>query len=70
MRRKIWMVLLGVGAIAGFASGVHSLRHGNGCGCGPWRGQRHAAFERHVADVCVQAAERNFHEKTGNAVGQ
>jgi hypothetical protein len=56
-RRKFWMVLLGFGAIAGFASGMHSLRHGE-CGCGPQGWDRHGAFERHVADVCVDAAER------------
>lgn len=58
MRRKVWAVLLGIGAIAGFASGFRSLHHAGyaPCGCG-WS-ERHAEFEAHVADVCTQAAER------------
>jgi len=56
-RRRLWMFLLGFGAVAGITSGVLSLRHGYGCGCGGgWN--RRAAFENRVADVCVQAAER------------
>lgn len=43
------MVLLGLGAIGGYASG---FAHMHAC-------QRHHrdAFERHVADVCVNAAK-------------
>ncbi len=49
MRRRIAMVLLGLGAIGGYASG---FAHMHAC-------QRHHrdAFERHVADVCVNAAK-------------
>ncbi|HET9932182.1 MAG TPA: hypothetical protein VFQ35_15875 [Polyangiaceae bacterium] len=58
MRRKFWAVLLGIGAVAGFASGFRSLHYmGHGpCACG-WAG-RHANFEAHVADVCTEAVER------------
>ncbi|MGC4095426.1 MAG: hypothetical protein QM756_47375 [Polyangiaceae bacterium] len=58
MRRKFWAVLLGIGAIAGFASGFRSMhRMGYGaCGCG--YDERRARFEAHVADVCTQAAQR------------
>ena len=64
MRRKFWMVLLGLGAVAGFASGFHSLRHyggafGPGCCHGPWESRR-AAFEAHVADICTRSAERTL----------
>lgn len=49
MRRRILMVLLGLGAIFGYASGfahMHACRHA-----------REAAYERHVAEVCVNAAK-------------
>ena len=50
MRRKALMLVLGIGAIAGFASGIFGCRyHGE---------QRRQAFEDHVADVCTRAAER------------
>jgi|HubBroStandDraft_1064217.scaffolds.fasta_scaffold420529_1 hypothetical protein len=49
MRRRILMVLLGLGVIGGYASG---FAHMHRCGR-----SREAAFERHVADVCVQAAK-------------
>jgi hypothetical protein len=48
MRRKITIALLALGTIAGFTSGIASLR----CRA-QWR---RAAFERHVAALCVQAA--------------
>ena len=48
MRPKALAFLLGVGALVGFASGVRELR---------WhRWAQHAAFERHVAEVCIDAA--------------
>jgi hypothetical protein len=48
--RKLIIAGLLLGTIGGFASGFCSLRqHHQG---------RRAAFERHVADVCVEAAER------------
>jgi hypothetical protein len=49
MRRRILMVLLGLGAIGGYASAFANMHR-----CGRWH---EAAFERHVADVCVQAAK-------------
>jgi len=54
MKRKILLVLLGLGTIAGYASafGSHSRHH---------RTHR-AAFEEHVADLCVRAAARQSAE--------
>jgi hypothetical protein len=48
-RRRIAIVLLALGTVGGYASGIASLRH-----C---HGDRQAAWERHVAEVCVQAAQ-------------
>ena len=48
--RKILVAALLFGTIGGFASGFCSVRHHHA--------SRRAAFERHVADVCVEAAER------------
>lgn len=48
MRRKIAIVLLSVGTVAGYASGFAHLAHA--------RHHRRAAFEQHVARVCVDAA--------------
>jgi hypothetical protein len=48
MRRPFLLLLLGLGALMGFGSGVHQLR---------WhQWARRAAFERHVAEICVDAA--------------
>lgn len=58
MRRRLLIALLGFGAFAGFASGLASLhchRFHGGYGYGPFH---HADFERHVADVCTDAALR------------
>ena len=49
MRRRILMVLLGLGAVGGYASG---FAHMHAC-----HRARMAVFERHVADVCVSAAK-------------
>ena len=66
--RKIWIILLALGAVAGFAAGFRSLhRWGHDFGHGSWHGTRRAAFEAHVADVCTQAAERVIRERA--AVG-
>ena len=49
MRRRILMLVLALGAIGGYASGfahMHACRHG-----------REAAMERHVAEVCLNAAK-------------
>jgi len=48
MRRPLLVFLLGLGAVAGFGSGLNELR---------WhRWARRAALERHVAEVCIDAA--------------
>jgi hypothetical protein len=49
MKRTIVMVLLAMGAVGGYASG---FAHMHRCGR-----EHQAAFERHVADVCVAAAK-------------
>lgn len=68
MGRKILMVVLGLGAVAGFGSGFARLRHG-GWGHGPGgRFERHAELERHVADTCTDAALRVYKQK--GAAGQ
>jgi hypothetical protein len=53
------MVLLGLGALGGFAAGFASLRCHRGYGYGPhgWHARR-AAFEQHVAQTCADAALR------------
>jgi hypothetical protein len=64
MRRKIWMILLGIGTVAGFASGFRSVHHfmgPHGPEHGEW-GSRRAAFEAHIADVCTRSAERTLRE--------
>ena len=48
--RRLLLAALLVGTIGGFASGFSSLHHRHM--------DRRAAFERHIADVCVEAAER------------
>ena len=64
MRHRILALLLGIGALAGFACGFHSIRHH---GAGPWHrgwhGGRHVEFEAHVADVCTRAAEQVYRER-------
>ncbi len=51
MRRRALIFVLALGAVAGFASGLY--------GCHYHRFERHQAFEEHIADVCVRAAERS-----------
>lgn len=54
MKRKLLIVLLGLGTILGFSTGFASMSH-------RWHHhaeQRRAAWEAHVADVCVDAARR------------
>ena len=57
MRRKLVLVLLALGTVAGFALGVHSLRHPHEHG---WRHRWgwHESRMDAVADACVRAAER------------
>jgi hypothetical protein len=47
MKRKILMTLLAVGTLGGYALGIRSVCHGHA---------RRAAFERHVAELCTDAA--------------
>lgn len=67
MGRKLLMVLLGVGAVAGFASGfAHLCYFGGGWGHhGPGgRFDRQSEFERHVAETCSDAALRVYKQKS------
>lgn len=48
MGRKLLVVLLAIGAFSGYAAGCASI--------GYHHRERQAAFERHVAEVCVRAA--------------
>ena len=50
MRRPILAIVLLLGAIAGFGSGIVSVVH--------YHREHRAAFEQHIADVCVEAAHR------------
>ena len=53
MKRKLLIALFAFGTVAGFGSGIASMA------C--WHSRAHerrAACERHVADVCVEAAYR------------
>jgi hypothetical protein len=69
MGRKVLMVLLGLGAVAGFASGFARLCYGGYGHFGPGaRFGHHADFEKHVADTCTEAALRVYNQKA--AAGQ
>jgi hypothetical protein len=61
MGRKFLMVLLGVGAIAGFAAGFGRLCYGHGPG---GHFDRHAEFERRVADTCAESALRVYQRQS------
>lgn len=52
MRRKIAIVLLSLGTLVGYGSGFASLA------C--HRRARQQAFEQHVAQVCVNAAQNTL----------
>ncbi len=53
MKRKLLIALFAFGTVAGFGSGIASMA------CWHHRAEaRRAAFEAHVADVCVEAAYR------------
>ncbi len=58
--RGLLIVLLVLGAIAGFASGFGHRWYGYGYGYGwhPYGYGGQEAFERHVAELCVDAARR------------
>jgi hypothetical protein len=51
VKRRIVMAILAAGAIGGYAMGFHGAFHRHH--------DRRAAFERHVAEVCVDAARRS-----------
>ena len=50
MKRKLLLVVLALGTVAGYASAV---------GCRDHR-ERHRAWKEEVADLCVSAAERQW----------
>lgn len=51
MKRKALIVLLALGAIGGFASGIFSMRcHRHG---------RHAYFKQQVTEVCAEAMRQS-----------
>ena len=55
MKRRLLITVLGFGTIFGFSTGFASMSHN-------WHQRaerRQANFEAHVADVCVDAAERS-----------
>lgn len=58
MRRKLLMVLLAAGAVAGFGAGFARLHAGAGFG-------RHGDLERRVADACAESALRVYGQKAG-----
>lgn len=51
MKRRILMLMLAAGAVAGFASSLF--------GCHYHRVVERQAFEDHVAEICTRAAERS-----------
>ena len=59
--RKLLIVLLTFGAIAGFTAGFARLWHFHHDGPGRYGRHRGEAFEQRVADVCVGAAARRHH---------
>lgn len=65
MTRKLLMVLLGIGAVAGFGAGFARLCYGYGHhGRGDPFG-RHAQLEQRVADACTESALRVYGQKSG-----
>ena len=63
MRRRILIVALALGTVLGYGAFFFRLaHHARGGGYGHhgygWSGHRRAAFERHVADLCTDAALR------------
>lgn len=63
MGRRLLMVLLGLGAVAGFGAGFARLCAGPGH-FGHGRFGRHEDFERRVADTCTESALRVYGQKT------
>lgn len=66
MRRKILIAVLSLGVLTGFAAGFASLRHHRWGHHGGWTTRR-AAFERHVAEICADAALRSRAGQTPSA---
>ncbi len=64
MGRRLLMVLLGVGAVAGFGAGFARVLHG-GYGHHGGRFDRHAELQRRVADTCAESALRVYRQKSG-----
>lgn len=58
MRRKLLLTLLALGAVFGFSSAAFSHHR-------YFQGERHRAFEQHVADICVAAAKRQMADAKG-----
>lgn len=67
MGRKLLMVLLGVGAVAGFAAGFSRMCHGpfahHGFGPGGYYREHHE-LEQRVADTCTESALRVYERKS------
>lgn len=55
MKRKVLLVMLAFGTVAGYASAFRSHHHRD----------RHKAWREEVADLCVGAAERRWRDKAG-----
>ncbi len=56
MKRKLLIAVLALGTLGGYAAGFATTCH---------RHDRRAAFERHVAAVCVEAARGAGNAATG-----
>jgi hypothetical protein len=65
MRRKILIAVLALGTVVGYGAFFARLacHRGGGPGYagwgGGWRGERQEAFDRHVAELCSDAALRS-----------
>lgn len=59
MRRRLLMVVLALGAVAGFGAGFAHLCYGPG----HFGRDRRAEFERRVADTCAESALRVYSQK-------
>jgi hypothetical protein len=61
MRRGIRIAVLALGTVLGYGFAIHSMRH-----------HRHhrEAFERHVAEVCVGAANSLRNERAAPRPGE
>lgn len=53
MKRTLLIVLLSFGTVAGYASGIHRLRHGYGCG-GWAAGAEHGCWKHAGPPPCQQ----------------